>query len=133
MEEYIGSISLFVGTYAPEYYLFCHGQQLLIEQYQALYSIIGTTYGGNGVNYFNLPDFRSRTAIGAGNGAGLSSVQLGEKRGTETVSGRNTLVQAAQPNLPSVSVSKGNVYDNRQPSMGVNFIICVEGIYPTQD
>lgn len=57
-ESYIGSIGEFAGTYAPRYWADCAGQILTIKQYQALFSILGTTYGGDGINTFALPDLR---------------------------------------------------------------------------
>lgn len=59
MEEMIGVIKMFAGTYAPEYFALCEGQILPIAQYNALYSVLGTTYGGDGIHTFGLPDLRS--------------------------------------------------------------------------
>ena len=85
MDGYIGTIMMFAGTYAPQNWAFCHGQLLQIAQYQALYSIVGTYYGGDGRTNFALPDLRGRAPIGQGQAPGLSWINLGEKGGSETV------------------------------------------------
>ncbi|MFN3908168.1 MAG: phage tail protein [Flavobacterium sp.] len=66
MDEFIGTIQMFAGNFAPQGWMFCHGQTVLISQYTALFSIIGRTYGGDGVNNFALPDLRGRVPVGAG-------------------------------------------------------------------
>lgn len=84
MEGYIGEIRLFAPGFAPRNWAFCNGQILAISQNSALFSILGTTYGGNGVNTFALPDLRGRSAVGAGTGPGLSNYVLGELTGNFT-------------------------------------------------
>lgn len=93
MEGYIGEIRMFSGTFAPRGWMFCAGQQLSVSNYQALYTIIGTIYGGDGANTFNLPSLASRTAIGAGQGLGLTNYVLGQVTGYESV----TLLQTQIP------------------------------------
>jgi hypothetical protein len=83
-EPYIGEIMIFAGNFAPRNYAFCNGQLLPINQNQSLYSILGTTYGGDGRTNFALPDLRGRVPLHPGYGPGLSSRKLGEKGGTET-------------------------------------------------
>lgn len=85
MEPFIGEIMLFAGNFAPRGWAFCNGQLLSISQNTALFSILGTTYGGNGVQTFGLPDLRGRAPIHFGQGPGLSSYDLGEMSGTEKV------------------------------------------------
>ncbi len=85
MEPFIGEIKLFAGNFAPRGWALCDGQLLAISQNQALFSILGTTYGGDGRTTFGLPDLRGRTPIHAGRGAGLSDYRLGERGGTEQV------------------------------------------------
>ena len=85
MEPMIGEVRLFGGNFAPRGWAFCEGQLLAISQNQALFSILGTTYGGDGRTTFGLPDLRGRTPIGPGNGPGLSDYRLGQKGGQETV------------------------------------------------
>ena len=82
--QYIGEITLFAGNFAPRNTALCQGQILSISQNTALFSILGTTYGGNGQTTFALPDLRSRAPIGQGQGPGLSNISLGEQSGTET-------------------------------------------------
>ena len=93
MEPFIAQIMMFGGNFAPRGWAFCDGQLLPISQYSALFSLLGTTYGGDGRTTFGLPDLRGRVAIHPGNGPGLSSIRLGEKGGTET----NTLSTAQLP------------------------------------
>jgi microcystin-dependent protein len=84
-EPYIGEIRLFGGNFAPKNYALCDGQILAISQNQALFAILGTTYGGNGASTFGLPDLRGRVPVGAGQAPGLSIYTLGEQTGTEGV------------------------------------------------
>src|SRR5215218_1895643 len=92
-EPYLGQIYLVPYNFAPRGWAFCQGQILSIAQNTALFSLIGTTFGGNGQTTFGLPDLRGRVPLGAGQGPGLSSVQLGEVSGQETV----TLTQSQMP------------------------------------
>ncbi len=85
MEPTIGEIRIFAGNFAPRSWALCQGQLLPISQNQALFSILGTTYGGDGRTTFGLPDMRGRTAIHAGNGPGLTDRRLGSRGGVETV------------------------------------------------
>lgn len=84
---------MFGGNFAPRGWAFCNGQLMPISQNSALFSILGTTYGGDGQTTFALPDLRGRVAVGQGQGPGLSSVSLGQAAGTETV----TLTTAELP------------------------------------
>lgn len=85
IDPYIGTIMLFAGNFAPAGWAQCNGQLLPISQYDALFSLIGTTYGGDGQSTFAVPDLRSRAPIHQGQGSGLSSYILGENGGVETV------------------------------------------------
>ena len=91
MEGFIGEIRLFAPSFAPQFWAFCNGQILAINQNQALFSILGTTYGGNGVSTFALPDLRGKAPIGVGQGPGLSNYILGQQTGTSvnTLTGSN--------------------------------------------
>lgn len=84
-EPYLGAIFLFAGNFAPRGYAFCQGQLLPIAQNSALFAILGTTYGGNGVQTFALPDLRGRAPVGQGAGPGLNPVTLGEFAGAQSV------------------------------------------------
>ncbi|GER60614.1 phage tail protein [Patiriisocius marinus] len=175
MEGYIAQLILFAGNFAPRNWAFCHGQLISISQNQALFSIIGTIYGGDGVSTFALPDLRGRVPLGSGAGQGLSNTITGGRGGLETT----TLLPANMPNIPvkvssgnasqsvaspSVSIATTGVLDGRdftsslgfntltpdvelnsgtaggsstpvnnmQPYLGVNYIICLIGIYPSR-
>lgn len=81
---FIASIIMFGGNFAPRGWAFCNGQLLSIAQNTALFSILGTTYGGNGQTTFALPDLRGRVPLHHGQGPGLSSYSLGQQAGSET-------------------------------------------------
>jgi len=86
MEEYLGIVKIFGGNFAPRGYAFCQGQLLAVSQNTALFSLLGTTYGGNGQTTFGLPDLRGRAPIGFNSGApgpGLSNYILGQAGGVE--------------------------------------------------
>ncbi len=86
-DPFIAQITMFGGNFAPRGWAFCNGQLLAISSNSALFSLLGTTYGGDGRTTFGLPDLRGRVAIhhGSSTGPGLSSYRLGEKGGAETV------------------------------------------------
>jgi len=85
MEADIGMVFLFAGNFAPSGFMSCEGQLLSISSNTALFSILGTTYGGNGTNNFALPDLRGRVAVGQGQGPGLSPYVEGQTGGSESV------------------------------------------------
>lgn len=93
-EGFIGEIRMFGGNFAPRGWAFCDGQLLPISSHNALFSILGTTYGGDGRTTFALPDLRGRVVIHPGNGPGLSNYQLGTKGGSETVTLQETQLPA---------------------------------------
>lgn len=94
MEATLGEIRLFAGNFAPRNWVLCQGGLLQITQYQSLYSILGTTYGGDGRTTFGIPDFRGRIVISAGQGTGLAfNHSAGATGGAETV----TLTAAQMP------------------------------------
>jgi microcystin-dependent protein len=82
---FIGEVRIFAGSFAPVGWSLCNGQILAISQYDALFALIGTTYGGDGVTTFALPDLQCRVPLHFGTGPGLSSRVLGENSGTEQV------------------------------------------------
>lgn len=94
MEQYIGQIMMFGGNFAPRSWALCDGQLLAISQYQALFSILGTTYGGDGRTTFALPDLRGRVPVHAGTGPGVPSVRLGQKGGEAAVTLNVTQIPA---------------------------------------
>lgn len=84
-QPYVGEIRMFAGNFAPNGWLFCEGQQLPISEYETLFQLIGTTYGGDGESVFKLPDMRGRLPLHAGQRPGSSSYVLAQSGGTETV------------------------------------------------
>lgn len=85
MEPFIGEVKLVPYSYAPKGWAYCDGQLLSVRQSQALFSLLGTTYGGDGVVTFGLPDLRSRLVVGTGQSQGLSPYIQGQSDGTEQV------------------------------------------------
>ncbi len=85
MEVYLGTILMVGFNFAPQGWALCNGQLLSIAQNTALFSLLGTTYGGNGTTNFALPDLQGRVPIHMGNGAGLSPYVIGQNGGTENV------------------------------------------------
>ncbi len=94
MEPFLGQIQPYGFNFPPRGWALCQGQLLPINQYQALFSLLGTMYGGDGRTSFGLPDLRGRSMVGFGQGAGLTNISQGSRGGRETV----TLTTA---NLPS--------------------------------
>jgi len=94
MEGFIGNVTVFGGNFAPRTTAFCQGAILSISEYQSLYALIGTYYGGDGRTTFGLPDLRGRSVVGVGQGIGLNNVNIGEKVGHE-----NTVLSVA--NIPA--------------------------------
>ncbi|MGV3629824.1 MAG: phage tail protein [Bacteroidota bacterium] len=101
MDEYMAIVKLFAGNFAPKNWAFCNGQLLPVNQYQALFSLLGTTYGGDGITTFGLPDLRNRVPIGAGSYQSMY-VQVGEKQGTPT-SSLNISQMGAHNHMEAVS------------------------------
>ncbi len=166
-DPFIGEVKIFSGTYAPRFWATCDGQLLPINQNQALFSILGTTYGGNGVTTFALPDLRGRVPMHAGFGAGLTPRTQGEAGGEAAVTlqasqmpahshtlrgaaaastgtpsnavvpGAGPKVYRAATNLTPMgagltATGGGEPHENRQPYLGLMFIIAVFGIFPSR-
>lgn len=162
-EPFIGSIQQVAFNFAPLGWALCNGQLLSITQNTALFSLLGTTYGGDGMTSFGLPDLRGRVPLHQGQGTGLSQYQMGGRGGTETV----TLTQAQLPphvhglpaagdqttDRPSGNVSpavggsygsptttgantgaagSGQPVNNLQPYLVINYIIALQGIFPSR-
>ena len=92
-QPFLGEIQMFAGNFAPRGYAFCQGQILPIQQYTALFSLIGTYYGGNGSSTFALPNLEGLFPVGQGQGPGLTDRVIGETGGSATV----TLIQTPMP------------------------------------
>jgi microcystin-dependent protein len=119
-DPFLGEIRVFAGNFAPNGWALCQGQLLAIAQNTALFSILGTTYGGDGVRTFALPDLRGRVVMGLGQGPGLSNYVEGEVGGAESV----TLTTQQMPahshtvnatEAQSTTDPKGAVPANTQP------------------
>jgi microcystin-dependent protein len=172
MDSYLAEIKMFGGNFNPRTYALCRGQLLSIAENTALFALIGTTYGGDGMTTFALPDFRGRRPIGTGQGPGLSNYELGEIGGSESVtlltsnmpahqhtitlncSGNGATTNSPSGNFhavteenPAYNSSDGStmppsttgVTGSNQPVslispyLGINFIIAVEGIFPSRN
>jgi microcystin-dependent protein len=103
-DQFVGEIRLFTCNFAPKGWAKCEGQLLPISQNTALFSILGTTYGGDGKTTFALPDLRDRMAIGFGQGPGLSYVVLGQTDGNATLAPNNL---PAHTHFVDIKVSSG--------------------------
>jgi microcystin-dependent protein len=118
MDFYLGEIRLMGFPFAPKGWLYCQGQLLPVLQNQALFSLLGTTYGGDGKNTFALPDLRGRAIVGVGQGAGLSPVAWGQQGGQEMV----TLTPGQLPSHShtfSGTIKTAVVADLKAPNGGV--------------
>ena len=129
-DTFLGEVRQFGGNFAPGGWEFADGQDLPIAQYSALFSLLGTTYGGNGETHFGLPDLRGRAAIHEGPGFAL---------GTTTGASEVTLTEAQLPSHNHTisggttgSTGGGQSFDNMQPSQAVNYIVNISsGTFPT--
>lgn len=111
-EPFIGEIRMFGGTFAPAGWAMCQGQLMAIAENDALFTLIGTTYGGDGQETFGIPDLQGRAPLHAGQGPGISQTyQLGEKAGVETV----TINTNQLPIHNHAALASGDFGQNPQP------------------
>jgi microcystin-dependent protein len=111
-QPYVGEIRMFAGNFAPAGWAFCDGQLLSIASNETLFQLIGTTYGGDGVSTYALPDLRGRFPIHQGTGAGLSARTLGEAAGSQEVA----LIASQLPihnHVALASASPGHIVEPR--------------------
>jgi|SRR5580704_954419 microcystin-dependent protein len=113
--EYLGAVKLFSFGFAPKGYALCAGQIMSIQQNAALFSLLGTTFGGNGIQTFALPDLQGRVPIGQGTGVGLSNYVMGQKGGVENV----TLLQSTVPSHTHVFQASTTGGNSNNPSGNV--------------
>lgn len=113
IEPFVGQIAMVGFNFAPRGWAKCEGQLLPIYQHQALFSLLGTTYGGDGVTTFALPDYRGRVPMGDGNGPGLTPRNLGEKAGEEN----HTLLPSEMP-MHNHSVNANSTEGNQNSPAG---------------
>jgi len=109
---FMGEILMFGGNFAPRGSVFCNGQLLAISTYSALFSLLGTTYGGDGRTTFGVPDLRSRIPLQFGSGPGLSPRLQGQKGGSET----HAISAANMPQLPVSMPAIDQPGDTNSPS-----------------
>ena len=114
-QPFLGEIRMFGGNFAPRGWAFCNGQILAIAQNTALFSLLGTTYGGNGQTTFALPDLRGRLPLNQGQGPGLSSYDLGRASGSETVT-LLTTEMPAHTHAPTNTVNASARADSSTPA-----------------
>ena len=120
-QPYVGEIRMFAGNFAPAGWMFCEGQLLPISEYETLFNLIGTTYGGDGQETFALPDLRGRIPIHQGNG-----VTLAETGGTEEV----TLTVSQIPAHAHPFLCSGNNVSSTQPANNVGGVQPTVGVLP---
>jgi microcystin-dependent protein len=109
-EPFLGMLLLIPYNFTPLGWQLCDGSLLPISQYDALYALLGTTYGGDGVNTFGVPDLRGRTAVGAGQGQGLQNYLQGQVAGAENITvTTQTLASHSHPSLCSDVTQSGSV------------------------
>ena len=110
-EPFVGEIRMFAGNFAPRGWAFCDGQLLAVSQNDALFSLLGTIYGGDGRTTFGLPDLRGRIPIHAGSGPGLSPRRLGAKAGSE----KETVTVNNLPSHSHTFKASSEIADNTNP------------------
>lgn len=133
-DPYIGEIRMFAGNFAPVGWMFCEGQLIPISENDALFALIGTTYGGDGQETFALPDLRGRLPVHQGTGPGLSTRVIGELSGVETVTLTTNQIPAhthglqastseaetSQPNGNILAASDDNLFTGLTPNTALN-------------
>jgi microcystin-dependent protein len=122
---FIGTVMLFAGNFAPLGWQFCQGQLMSIANDQALFALIGTTYGGDGQTTFALPDLRSRVPIHQGQGPGLSNYIIGQAGGTETV----TLTPNQMPSHTHTVQVSSNTASTGVPSNALTLGVAAADMY----
>jgi microcystin-dependent protein len=128
-QPFIGEVRMFGGSFAPAGWAFCDGALLAISEYDTLYTLIGTTYGGDGQSTFALPDLRGRIPVHAGQAGGLQNYTLGEKAGAETVTlGTSQVPIHTHAFLASTAVANSNTPANQIPAQSTQRAIYYEDV-----
>jgi microcystin-dependent protein len=129
-DPFLAEMRLFPGNFAPTGWATTNGQIMPISQNTALFSLLGTMFGGNGQTTFALPDLQGRMPMGQGQGPGLSDRVMGEVGGAETI----TLQGLAIPSAPASPVSASAGYRPQpatvSPFLVLTFIIALQGVFP---
>ncbi len=102
-EPYLSQITMFAGNFAPKNYALCNGQLLAIQQYTALFALLGTQFGGDGIRTFGLPNLQSSLPISMGQGTGLSYYTIGQAGGTPNVTLNQSMCPPHQHFMQAVS------------------------------
>ena len=136
-DPYLGEIMIWTGNYAPRGYAFCNGQLLSISQNAALFSILGTTYGGDGRTTFALPDLRGRVPMGQ-DSSYQGNNYLGAMGGNDSVTFNLVTAEPPDPQGDSVTALAPSppgqtTYRTAPPYLALSFVIAVQGIYPCRD
>ena len=124
---------MFAGNFAPRGWALTNGQILSISQNTALFSLLGTFYGGNGKSSFALPDFQGRMPMHQGQGAGLSPRFVGESGGAESIALQGLPIPSAPVSPMSASVGFRTPLQTVSPFLVLNFIIAMQGIFPSRN
>ncbi len=136
-EAFIGEIRMFGISFCPRGWTETNGQELPIVGNEELFSLLGTTYGGDGRTTFALPDLRGRVPINHGQGAGLSSYQMGQRGGVEEIPSPSSATVNVTPSegngITAIGELRPDSKDNRQPYLTVRYCIALIGIYPSRN
>lgn len=130
-DSFLGEVKIFAGNFAPRDWAPCDGRLIPISQNAALFSLLGTTYGGDGRTTFALPDLRGRVPIGQGRGEGLTPHTIGQRGGTEIINSNPHTIKNGDGVESTVNQFPQQI-QNSQPYLTVNYIICINGIYPSR-
>lgn len=131
-DPYIGEIMLSGYNFCPRGWAKADGQLLPIAQNTALFSLLGTTYGGDGRTTFGLPDLRGRTPVHAGHGPGLETIRLGQKGGAETTIPKPSGLTGTKSDDGHRVASSELPTNNRSPYLGIQYCVALTGIYPSR-
>jgi len=130
--QFIGELRMFAGNFSPQGWASTNGQLLSINQNTALFSLLGTTYGGDGTTTFALPNLQSRIPMHMGSAVGLTSRVLGQVGGAEI----GTFSSQQIPSSPAMPI-QAYVYpinaSSESPFLALTFIIALQGIYPSRN
>ncbi len=135
---FIGQIKIFAGNFAPRGWAFCNGQVLSISENQALYSLLGTTYGGDGRTTFALPDLRGRAPVHSGKTVGgiPAEYKLGKRYGSAKANTFKEEYLKQEELKKLIEVSGGVAIPiqgiETQPTLGINYIIALDGVFPSR-
>ena len=131
-DQYLGEIRMVGFNFAPVGWALCNGQTMSISQNNALFALLGTTYGGNGTQTFGLPNLQSRIPMHAGQGGGLSARALGAFGGIEGITLQTTPIPGSPVSPVNANVGHLTRLSTVSPFLVLNFTIALQGIFPSQ-